>query len=173
MCVTVYINIYIYIKCINMTQNNHIFARLERETQWEMTKNIFIYSGKLSNIAYLWVAKVCEYLELAVNLKVKLESICSEVFSISAMTIRCQYMPCFIQRTEVWSCLWKCIMARTKEMYEDLKKKFILLIRLEKVTKTISKEFGLHKWRKFKTTVTFPRSGRPTKITPKQDMTLG
>ncbi len=43
----------------------------------------------------------------------------------------------------------------------------------------MSKEFGLHKssvrqivykWRKFKTTVTFLRSGRPTKITTKQNV---
>ncbi len=38
-----------------------------------------ICSGKLSNIAYLWVAKVSESLGLAVNLKVKLE--CKGVFS--------------------------------------------------------------------------------------------
>ncbi len=39
-------------------------------------------------ICYLCVAKVCESLGLAVNLKVKLESICAEVFSVSAMTIK-------------------------------------------------------------------------------------
>ncbi len=55
----------------------------------------------------------------------KLESICAEVFSVSAMTIKCQYVPCFIQRTgsiKVWSCLWKWIMSRTKEIAEDLGK---------------------------------------------------
>ncbi len=45
--------------------------------------------------------------------------------------------------------------------------------------KTISKDFALHKstvrqivlkWRKFKTTVTFPRSGQPAKITQKQNV---
>ncbi len=45
------------------------------------------------------MAKVCESLGLAVNLKVKLESVCAEVFSVSAMTIKCQYVTCFIQRT--------------------------------------------------------------------------
>ncbi len=62
---------------------------------------IFIYSGKLYKIAYLWVAKLCEPLRLAVNLKVKLESICAEVISVSAMTIKCQYVTCFIQRTGI------------------------------------------------------------------------
>ncbi len=33
------------------------------------------------------MAKVCEYLGLAVNLKVKLESICAEVFSVSAIQV--------------------------------------------------------------------------------------
>ncbi len=48
-----------------------------------------------------------------------------------------------------------------------------------KVYKTISKEVRLHKstvrqivnkWRKFKITVTFPRSGQPSKITLKQNV---
>ncbi len=68
-------------------------------------------------------------------------------------------------------------MSRTKEITEDLGKRVDVAHQARKVYKTISKEFGLHKsteivykWRKFKTTVTFPRSGRPTKITPKQNM---
>ncbi len=59
----------------------------------------FIYSGKLFNIEYLWVAKVCESLVLAVNLKVKIELICAEVFLVSEMIIKCQYITLFIQRT--------------------------------------------------------------------------
>ncbi len=35
-------------------------------------------------------------------------------------------------------------MSRTKEISEELRKELMLLIRLEEVTKTISKEFGLH-----------------------------
>ena len=74
------------------------------------------------------------------------------------------------------TCLWKCIMARTKEISEDLRKSVVDAHQAGKGYKTISKEFGLHqstvrqivyKWRKFKTIVTLPRSGRPTKITPR------
>ncbi len=65
-------------------------------------KYIYILSN---NEPYLWVAKVCESLGLAVNLKVKLESICAEVFSVSAMTIKCQYVTCFIQRTGIYQSL--------------------------------------------------------------------
>ncbi len=65
-------------------------------------------------------------------------------------------------------------MSRTKEITEEL----MLLIRLEKVTKPSLKSLDstnpvrqiVYNWRKFKTTVTFPRSGRPTKITPKQNV---
>ncbi len=64
------------------------------------------------------------------------------------------------------------------QITEDLGKRVDVTHQARKGYKTISKEFGLHKstvrqivykWRKFKTTVTFPRSGRPTKITPKQN----
>ncbi len=74
---------------------------------------------------------------------------------------------------KVWSCLWKWIMSRTKEITEDLGKRVDVAHQARKGYKTISKEFELHKstvrqivykWRKFKITVTFPRSGRPTKI---------
>ncbi len=93
---------------------------------------------KWSNIAYLWVAKVCESLGLADNLKVKFESICAEVFSVSAMTIKCQYVTCFIQRTGILSksdhvcgsesCHEQRRLLRTSE-------KELMFIRLEKVTK--------------------------------------
>ncbi len=66
---------------------------------------------------------------------------------------------------KVWSCLWKWIMSRTKEITEDLGKRVDVAHQARKGHKTISKGFGLHKstvrqivykWRKFKTTVTFP-----------------
>ncbi len=125
----------------------------------------FIYSGKWSNITYLWVAKVCESLGLAVNLKVKLESICSEMFSVSGMSVLFKEQGSI----KVWSCLWKWIMARTKEISEDLRKRVVVAHQAGKCYKTIYKEFRqiVYKWRKFKTTVTLPRSGPPTKITLK------
>ncbi len=99
----------------------------------------FIYSGKWSNIAYLWVAKVCESLGLAVNLKVKLESICAEVFSVSAMTIKCQYVTCFIQRTGIYQSLIMFVevnhVTNKGDYWGPWKKELLLLIRLENVTK--------------------------------------
>ncbi len=70
-------------------------------------------------------------------------------------------------------------MSQTKEITEDLGKRVDIAHQARKVYKTISKVFGLHKsrvrqivykWRKFKTTVTFPRSGRPTKTTTKHNV---
>ncbi len=67
-------------------------------------------------------------------------------------------------------------MSRTKTIAEDHGKRVDVAHQAGKGHKTMSKEFGLHKstvrqivykWRKFKTTVTFPKSGPPTKITPK------
>ncbi len=55
-----------------------------------------------------WISvsgKVCESLGSAVNLKVKLESICAEVFSVSAITIKCQYVTGIIQRTGIYQSL--------------------------------------------------------------------
>ncbi len=149
-------------------------SRKKRVQSNKWDKNIFfifIYSGKLYNIAYLWVAKLCEPLRLTVNLKVKLESICAEVISVSAMTIKCQYVTCFIQRTGICQSL---IMFGEQRRLPRTSEKCDVA---HSTRTTISKEFGLYKstvrqivykWRKFKTTVTFPRSGRPTKITPKQ-----
>lgn len=68
-------------------------------------------------------------------------------------------------------------MPRTKELSEELRKRIVDAHEAGKGYKIISKEFGLHrstvrqivyKWRIFKTTVTLPRSGRPTKITQEQ-----
>ncbi len=46
--------------------------------------------------------KYVNLLDLAVHLNVKLYSVCVEVFSVSAMTIKCQYVTCFIQRTGIY-----------------------------------------------------------------------
>ncbi len=111
------------------------------------------------------MAKACESLELALNLKLRFESICAEVFSVI-----CQYVTCFIQRTGIYQSLimfvWKWIMSLKKEITEDLRKRVDVAHQARKGYKTTSKVFGLHKStvrqivykrRKFKTTVTFPR----------------
>ncbi|KAL0173833.1 hypothetical protein M9458_029801, partial [Cirrhinus mrigala] len=63
-------------------------------------------------------------------------------------------------------------MAQTKEISEDLRKRVAVAHQAGKGYKAISKEFGLHKsavrqvvykWRKFKTTVTLPRSPKQLK----------
>ncbi len=142
----------------------------------------FIYWENWSSVTYLCIAKVCESLGLAVNLKVKLVSICAEVFSVSAMTIKYQYVTCFIQRTGIYQSLIMFVEVNhvtNKGDYWGPRKTVDVTHQARKGYKTISKEFGLHKstvrqivykWRKFKTTVTFPRSGRPTKIIPKQNV---
>ncbi len=85
------------------------------------------------------MAKLCESLGLTVNLKVKLESICAEVFSVSAMTIKCQYVTCFIQRTGIYQSL--IIFCGSESCHEQRRlprtseKELMLLLRLEKVTK--------------------------------------
>lgn len=63
-------------------------------------------------------------------------------------------------------------MPRLKEIHEDFIKRVINAHRLEKVAKTISKEFGLHhfmiyKCRELSTMVTLLSSGHPAKITTK------
>ncbi len=87
----------------------------------------------------MWVAKVCESLGLAVNLKVKLESIGAEVFSASAMTIKYQYVTCFIQRTGIYQSLIMFVQVNNvtnkRDNWGHRKKEFMLLIRLENVTK--------------------------------------
>ncbi len=70
------------------------------------------------------------------------------------------------------SCNEQMRLLRTSE------NELMLLIRLQNVTNPSLKSLDstnpvrqiVYKWRKFKTTVTFPRSGRPTKITPKQNV---
>ena len=77
--------------------------------------------------------------------------------------------------------VWKHVMPRSKEISEDLRKTVIDAHQSRKGYKTISKDLGLHqstvrqivyKWRKFKTTVTLPRSGRPTKISLRTNLKI-
>ncbi len=98
----------------------------------------FIYWEKWSSVTYLSVAKVCESLGLAVNLKVKLESMCRGVFS------QCNDYQMSVRDLFYWknrdlsktdhvcgseSCQEQRRLLRTSE------KELMLLIRLEKVTK--------------------------------------
>ena len=64
--------------CINMTQSIIRFSQMQTKWTQANTSNKYIiifYSGKCSNIIYLWVANVCKPLGLVFNLKVELESI--------------------------------------------------------------------------------------------------
>ncbi len=103
----------------------------------------------------------------------KLESVCAEVFSVNTMTIKYQNVTGFIQRTDLSKSDHQVNHVTNKGDYWGPRKKSWWHHQDRKGYKTISKEFGLHKstviqivykWRKFKTTVTFPRSGRQTKI---------
>ncbi len=68
------------------------------------------------------------------------------------------------------------IMPRSKEIQEQMKNKIVDMYQSGKGYKAISKALGLqrttvraiiHKWRKLVTVVNLPRSGWPTKITPR------
>ncbi len=70
----------------------------------------------------------------------------------------------------------KCIMPRSKEIPEDVKEKIIFYHKSGKGYKAISKMMGLHrstvrtiisKWKTLGTVMNLPRSGRPTKISPR------
>lgn len=72
-------------------------------------------------------------------------------------------------------------MPRSKEIQEQMRNKVIDIYQSGKGYKAISKALGLqrttvraiiHKWRKFGTVVNLPRSGRPTKITPRAQRRL-
>ncbi len=94
------------------------------------------------------MAKVCESLGLAVNLKVKLESISERCFQSVQWLSHVSTWPILFKEQgsiKVWSCLWKWIMSRTKEITEDLRKRVDVAHQARKGYKTISKEFGLHK----------------------------
>ncbi len=67
-------------------------------------------------------------------------------------------------------------MPRSKEIQEQMRNKIVDMYQSGKGYKAISKALRLqrttvraiiHKWRKLGTVVTLPRSGRPTKITPR------
>ncbi len=73
------------------------------------------------------------------------------------------------------------IMLRSKEIQEQMRKKVIEIYQSGKGYKAISKALGLqrttvraiiHKWWKHGTMVNLPRSGRPTKITPRAQRRL-
>ncbi len=83
-------------------------------------------------------------------------------------------MPCFIQSLIIFVEVYH----GTNRLLRTSENELVLLIRLERVTKPSLKSLDstnlvreiVYKWRKFKTTVTFTRNGRPTKSTPKQDV---
>ncbi len=73
------------------------------------------------------------------------------------------------------------IMLRSKEIQEQMRNKIVDMYQSGKGYKVISKALGLqrtmvraiiHKWRKLGTVVNLPRSGRPTKITPRAPQRL-
>ncbi len=73
------------------------------------------------------------------------------------------------------------IMLRSKQIQEQMRNKIVDMYQSGKGYKAISKAFGLqqttvraiiHKWRKLGTVVNLPRSGRPTKITPRAQWRL-
>ncbi|KAL0164294.1 hypothetical protein M9458_003174, partial [Cirrhinus mrigala] len=73
------------------------------------------------------------------------------------------------------------IMPRSKEIQEQMRTKVIEIYQSGKGYKAISKALGLqrttvraiiHKWQKHGTVVNLPRSGRPTKITPRAQRQL-
>ncbi len=72
-------------------------------------------------------------------------------------------------------------MPRSKEIQEHMRNKIVDVYQSGKGYKAISKALGLqrttvraiiHKWRKLGTVVNLPRSGRPTKITPRAQQRL-
>ncbi len=72
-------------------------------------------------------------------------------------------------------------MPRSKEIQEQMRNKIVDMYQSGKGYKAISRALGLqqttvraiiHKWRKLGTVVNFPRSGRPTKITPRAQRRL-
>ncbi len=72
-------------------------------------------------------------------------------------------------------------MLRSKEIQEQMRNKVIEIYQSGKFYKAVSKALGLqrttvraiiHKWRKHGTAVNFPRSDRPTKITPRTQLRL-
>lgn len=61
-----------------------------------------------SNITYLWVAKVCETLWVAVNCKVKLGIICFQSIEWQPGVSECPVLWTGIYQSLHNTCLWKC-----------------------------------------------------------------
>ncbi len=70
------------------------------------------------------------------------------------------------------------LAVKQRRLLRTSEKELMLLIRLENITKPSLQSLdstspqSVYKWRKFKTTATFPRSGQPTKITPKARLVI-
>ncbi len=171
------------------SKHNQILSqvlKVDKETQSnKREKNIFFVTyliRKKYPILHIYEWQSIAFLGLAVNIKVKLECICAGVFSQCNDYQMSGTWPVLFKEKgsiKVWSCLWKWIMSQTTEINDDLGKRVDVAHQTRTGYKTISKEFGLHKstvrqivykWRKFTTTVTFVRSGWPTKISPKQNI---
>ncbi len=72
--------------------------------------------------------------------------ICAEVFSVSAMTIKCQYVTRFIQRTGIYQSLIMSMEVNHVTNKGDYQGKRVdVAHQARKVCKTTSKKFGLHK----------------------------
>uniref|UniRef100_A0A8C6P1G5 Transposase Tc1-like domain-containing protein n=1 Tax=Nothobranchius furzeri TaxID=105023 RepID=A0A8C6P1G5_NOTFU len=90
-------------------------------------------------------------------------------------------MSCLTQRSRPKAPQKLGIMPRSKEIQEQMRTKVIEIYQSGKGYKAISKALGLqrttvraiiHKWQQHGTVVNLPRSGRPTKITPRAQRQL-
>ncbi len=117
--------------------NMYMLRPEHRQREPNQTNETKIFSCPILHI-YEWISWISSSFkgELRVHL-------CRGVFT-------CQWLSNVLFKEQgsikVWSCLWKWIMWRTKEITEDLGNRVDVA------------------------TVTFPRRGRPTKITPKQNV---
>lgn len=75
------------IYCIKTTQNIIGQENPIRQMKWKYYTCLISDSGKWAKMTCLWVAEVSPPLGLQVYFKAKLESICSEVFSINLMRL--------------------------------------------------------------------------------------
>ncbi len=164
-------------KWIHMSQNTIRFSH----KSWKrnpMRQQYFLCHlfRKMNQYCISVCGKVCESLELAVNLKVKLESHLFRGVFNQCNDYQMSEHALFYSKSDH---ICGSVSWHKQEITEDLRKRVGVAHQARKGYKTISKEFGFHKftvrqivykWRKFKTTVIFTRNGRPTKSTPKQDM---
>ncbi len=103
----------------------------------------------LENYPILHICKCQKYVNLLNQqiIRVKLESICAEVFSVSAMTIKCQYVTRFIQRTGIYQSLIMSLEVNHVTNKGDYQGKRVdVAHQARKGCKTTSKKFGLHKF---------------------------